>query len=151
MGSILAAYGGQQPHFDLIDKLNLNIKQIEIIQTVPSEELGLAVDHLMEHGFMLRSERDLRIAAATEAEQARIAAAARLVEEGIKAGSLDRPQTGPPNAPSEFMMPSVRASTLPHKMSGRIPEHLERSRAKLRSGINGYTILNLIPICLSLM
>lgn len=137
MGSILAAYGGQQPHFDLIDKLNLNITQIDIMQTVPSEELGLAADHLLEHGFMLRSERDTRIADAIASEQARIAAATRLVEEGIKAGSLERPP-GDPNTPSEFVMPSTRASTLPHKMSGRIPEHLERSRAKLRSGINGY-------------
>lgn len=50
-GHIFAAYAGQQPHFELVDALNLDASSVSIIQPVPSAELGPASEHTRLHGF----------------------------------------------------------------------------------------------------
>ncbi len=44
-GSILAAYSGQQPHYQLLSSFNLDESSLNVIQPVPSNELGPAVDN----------------------------------------------------------------------------------------------------------
>eukprot|EP01038_Epipyxis_sp_PR26KG_P010132 gene10132-13630_t len=50
-GRIIAVYGGQQPHLDLVHSLNLDLQSISIIETVPSNELGPAAKDVYVSGF----------------------------------------------------------------------------------------------------
>jgi tRNA (adenine-N(1)-)-methyltransferase non-catalytic subunit len=50
-GIVLAAYAGQQPHFEIVNTLNLSEDSLSVIQTVPSEELGPASVHIENNGF----------------------------------------------------------------------------------------------------
>ena len=40
-GSILALYQGQQPHLDLVDRLNLSDKDISVIRVHIKDELSI--------------------------------------------------------------------------------------------------------------
>jgi tRNA (adenine58-N1)-methyltransferase non-catalytic subunit len=51
-GSIVAMYPGQQPHNELVGRLNLDEKSTGIIEPVSSGELTKAVDYVLEHGFL---------------------------------------------------------------------------------------------------
>ncbi|CAM9271442.1 unnamed protein product, partial [Ectocarpus fasciculatus] len=117
-GTLLAAYGGQQPHFELIDRLNMSEDDINIIKvcvtvfliTVHSEEIGPAAAELLDSGFK-------STACATPAAQ--------LAEGG--AAECSRAM-------------SRRASLISYKKSGRADEELAVSRRFLRSGLNGLII-----------
>ena len=50
-GQILACYEGQQPHFEIVDLLNLTAYDTNIIQPVPSFELAGAADDVLQLGF----------------------------------------------------------------------------------------------------
>jgi hypothetical protein len=50
-GIILAAYAGQQPHFPLVDSLNLDSGCTKIITPVPSTEIGPAASYVASKGF----------------------------------------------------------------------------------------------------
>ena len=50
-GRIMALYSGQQPHFDIVDALNLDFNSCRIVQPIPCNELGPAAKHVEENGF----------------------------------------------------------------------------------------------------
>ena len=50
-GSIMALYTGQQPHFELVDALNLDDEATSIIQPFSSKEMGAAVEEVRKNGF----------------------------------------------------------------------------------------------------
>eukprot|EP01034_Spumella_vulgaris_P038380 gene38380-47385_t len=51
-GRILAVYGGQQPHFDIVHNFNLDVGSKNIIQPVPATELGPAAQYVAASGFL---------------------------------------------------------------------------------------------------
>eukprot|EP01035_Chromulina_nebulosa_P020193 gene20193-26211_t len=51
-GRILAMFGGQQPHFEIVHYLNLNTESLDIIQPVSSIELAPAAKDIKLHGFI---------------------------------------------------------------------------------------------------
>lgn len=57
VGRIYAAYEGQQPHFELVNSLNLSTEDTDIIQPVPCAELAAAADHVLSHGFLPHTTR----------------------------------------------------------------------------------------------
>jgi tRNA (adenine-N(1)-)-methyltransferase non-catalytic subunit len=57
-GIILAAFAGQQPHFEIVDALNLGDDDINAIQTVPSEEIGPAAAEVKANGFVVPAEQE---------------------------------------------------------------------------------------------
>jgi len=50
-GKIMALYTGQQPHFELVDALNLSDDATSIVQPFNSKELGAAARDVNKHGF----------------------------------------------------------------------------------------------------
>jgi hypothetical protein len=67
-GRILGVYGGQQPHFELVDSLNLDETTTNIIQSLASVELGPAAAYVRQHGFLqVVSENDARLEATAQA------------------------------------------------------------------------------------
>jgi len=50
-GCIIAAYSGQQPHYQLLTSFNLDEASLNIIQPVPSNELGPAVDYVKKNAL----------------------------------------------------------------------------------------------------
>jgi tRNA (adenine-N(1)-)-methyltransferase non-catalytic subunit len=52
VGKILASYNGQQPHFELVNALNLDDSSTSIIQPLPSTELAAASEHVRNFGFV---------------------------------------------------------------------------------------------------
>lgn len=57
VGRIYAAYEGQQPHFEIVNCLNLSVEDADIIQPVPAAELAPAADHVLSHGFYPHNTR----------------------------------------------------------------------------------------------
>jgi len=51
-GSIVAMYAGQQPHNELVGRMNLDDKSVSIIEPVSSAELTKAADFVTENGFL---------------------------------------------------------------------------------------------------
>jgi tRNA (adenine-N(1)-)-methyltransferase non-catalytic subunit len=51
-GKILAVFGGQQPHFEMLSQLNLDSESASIVHTIPSVELGPAAKDIATHGFL---------------------------------------------------------------------------------------------------
>lgn len=54
-GSIMALYMGQQPHFDIVDCLNLDFDSCKIVQPIPCNELGPAAKDVETNGFSIPS------------------------------------------------------------------------------------------------
>jgi len=52
-GRILALYSGQQPHFDIVDALNLDLNSCSIVQPIPCNELGPAAKDVETNGFSI--------------------------------------------------------------------------------------------------
>jgi len=52
-GRILALYSGQQPHFDIVDALNLDLNSCSIVQPIPCNELGPAAKDVEANGFSI--------------------------------------------------------------------------------------------------
>ncbi len=50
-GLMLALYAGQQPHFELVDALNLSDELINVVQPFSSAELGPAIRDIEANGF----------------------------------------------------------------------------------------------------
>jgi tRNA (adenine-N(1)-)-methyltransferase non-catalytic subunit len=116
-GEILAPYGGQQPHYELMDRLNLSEEDASIIKPVHSEEIGPASEHMMAMGFP------------------RSGAACVAGEGGAKDGA---PAAAPLGA--SYAASNSRSSLVTYKKSGRADEELSVSRRLLRSGLNGMII-----------
>jgi hypothetical protein len=58
-GRILAMYGGQQPHFDMVRCYNLSSECHGIIEPIPSLELGPAAKDVCQNGFLPYQEFEL--------------------------------------------------------------------------------------------
>ena len=52
-GRIMALYSGQQPHFDIVDALNLDFNSCRIVQPIPCNELGPAAKDVEANGFSI--------------------------------------------------------------------------------------------------
>eukprot|EP00607_Mallomonas_marina_P010350 CAMPEP_0182421922 /NCGR_PEP_ID=MMETSP1167-20130531/7493_1 /TAXON_ID=2988 /ORGANISM="Mallomonas Sp, Strain CCMP3275" /LENGTH=341 /DNA_ID=CAMNT_0024599561 /DNA_START=574 /DNA_END=1596 /DNA_ORIENTATION=+ len=50
-GRILSVFPGQQPHLDLVDRLNLSDSDLSIIHTIPSNELHSVSTAVLQDGF----------------------------------------------------------------------------------------------------
>lgn len=50
-GRILAMYGGQQPHFQMVKTYNLDLASKSIIEPIPAQELGPAAKDVCQGGF----------------------------------------------------------------------------------------------------
>ena len=48
------AFGGQQPHNEMVDRLNLSDSDISIVRTVPSSEIGVLYDTLYDIHYIIR-------------------------------------------------------------------------------------------------
>ena len=55
-GAIMAMYTGLQPHFELVDALNLSDDATSIIQPFSSKEMSTAVSDVLKDGFMKTTE-----------------------------------------------------------------------------------------------
>jgi len=120
-GSILALYTGQQPHFELVDALNLCDEAASVIQPFPSTELAAAVADIEAHGF----------AAASAAPPPYVPP----VVEGAE--GADRVAMEPQRV------------TKAHNKTGRKAEDIDRVRHQLRLGANSLIIAcryNILPI-----
>ena len=66
-GQVIAAYDGQQPHFDACTRFNFTAEQLSVLQPTPASLLGPAAAVAAEEGFVEREA----LTVATEAEDRR--------------------------------------------------------------------------------
>jgi len=120
-GAVLALYTGQQPHFELVDALNLSDDAASVIQPFSSTELTAAVGEIESNGF----------AAASAAPPPHVPE----VREG----------DGDANKEKEKSLRVIKA----HNKTGRKVEDIARVRHQLRMGANSLVIAcryNILPI-----
>jgi len=138
-GRILAMYSGQQPHFELVDALNLDEKSTKIIQPIPCNELGPAANCIRENGF---ADPSLYLAEckaqeeASQSEREELAAVATMTHEEPASSSVS-------DGGKETEEEERRATTAPTRhwnKSGRSLQDLMRSRAYLREGVDSLII-----------
>jgi tRNA (adenine-N(1)-)-methyltransferase non-catalytic subunit len=127
-GLILATYEGQQPHFELVDAMNLDDKSISIIQPVPSSELAPAVDDVKLHGFSIETDPDEDINISDPPIQLQSLEEVSVTENRSfsATGEVEKRERGD----------SVDVPPKKHNMSGRQMKDLLRVRQLLRQGVN---------------
>lgn len=146
-GTVLAAFDGQQPHFTVVDMLNLRAEDLNIIQTVPSEELAPAADNVRAQGFVQCTPEEV---ARQDAEAQALAAAATQAAAAVKAAH--HPELVADGAVSQ----RVR-NAKPHQGCGRQYEPVARVRRELRAGATCLVIasrhhpLSVLQECLALL
>jgi tRNA (adenine58-N1)-methyltransferase non-catalytic subunit len=130
-GKIFAVYAGQQPHFELVDALNLNDDATSIIQPLASKELGSASADVRKTGLLAASDMPVFVPQAVDQSQSM-----EVVNNKI---TSDNPDS------SEEPAKQTRS----YNSTGRKPEVLHRTRHEIRCGVNSLVIAcryNVLPI-----
>jgi tRNA (adenine-N(1)-)-methyltransferase non-catalytic subunit len=146
-GTVLAAFDGQQPHFTVVDMLNLRAEDLNVIQTVPSEELAPAADNVRAQGFVQCTPEEV---ARQDAEAQALAAAATQAAAAVKAAHH-------PELVADAAVSQRVRNAKPHQGCGRQYEPVARVRRELRAGATCLIIasrhhpLSVLQECLALL
>lgn len=143
-GKISAIYPGQQPHLELVGRLNLSVKSLEIIEPVASSEIYFAALDVQRKGF-----------------HSPVPSAPSGLNESKPNSNFDNKiqEVNEETMPSanETSVQGVRTQTyrkLKYQSSGRQPHDLIKSRASLREGYSryvGYVSNTLVSMCIYLI
>ena len=153
-GRILAIYGAQQPHLELVSALNLDDKSVEIIQPIPSVELGPAARDVRYNGLQVETQEAVSVALPSASSSKREVLSGddedgdvsgnRMEEdfEGIAgelmaSASTAASDVGGEDAKQQQQQSEERGkatASKPYQASGRQPEDLKLARSALRSG-----------------
>jgi tRNA (adenine-N(1)-)-methyltransferase non-catalytic subunit len=142
LGQIFALYYGQQPHFQLVDALNLDEGSTRIIQPAPSNELAAAAHDVRARGFVdvvhvpsaaelqrLEADADPDHSSSSSSAEAEAQAEgdAEADAEGGDEGGIGVGRVGS----------GLRdRATRPHNKSGRHPQDVKVVRQGLREGFD---------------
>jgi tRNA (adenine-N(1)-)-methyltransferase non-catalytic subunit len=164
-GRIVAAYGGQQPHFELAERLNLTDSDTHIIHPVPCNELGPAASEVSSKGFtQLPSDFDSVPVSKEERpleEWQWICTACKnqnfFHRSDCYGCAANRSSDAQLVHPSKSINKNNNVAHLPYNCTGRRADQLPRTRQILRAGFDSliiaskYSPLLVLQQCISLL
>ena len=163
-GTVFAAFDGQQPHFTVVDMLNLQPQDLDVIQTVPSEELAPAAEDVRARGFtqctpeeVARQDDEAKALAAAATQAAAAVKAAFHPELVVAAGGGGSSGSGGDGGDGTGVVSLRVRNAKPHQGCGRQFEPVARLRRELRAGATCLLIasrhhpLSVLQECLTLL